>query len=119
MKLLLIAVAVSVFFVILAVEEVRQPPLIDQGPVISARPNSAPERFAIVEPRAELQLVKGSAAKPQNDEDAFAGVQPAWEILVLAICVFAYLYLYDLSHTITVIGDGNSVLIDEIRTLVY
>ena len=102
MKLLLIAVAGGIFFITLFAADVWQSPPLDQGPAISAQPGSPPERFAVVEPRAEFQLVKVSAAKPHNDEDAFAGVRPAWEILVLAICVFLYLRFYDLSHTIIV-----------------
>ena len=100
MKLLLIAIAGSIIFIMLVIVQVRQIPPIDQGPSISARPCSPPERFAVVEPRADFQLVKVSAAKPQNDEDAFAGVRPAWELLVLAIWVFLYLYSRDLQRTI-------------------
>ncbi len=114
MKMILIAVAGSIFFIIVATELVWRLPPIDQGPAISARPDMPLERFAIVQPRAEFQLVKDSRPKPQDDEDAFAGVRPAWEILVLAICVFLYLYSYDLSHTIIVIGERNLIFMDPI-----
>ncbi len=100
MKLILLAVAGSIFLIIVATEHVRRLPPIDQGPEISARPDISPERFAVVQPSVEFQLVKASRPKPENDEDAIAGVRPAWEILVLAICVFWYLYFYDLSHAI-------------------
>lgn len=101
MKLLLIAVAGSIIFFTLVIVQVWQIPPINQGPSISARPDSPPERFAIVE-RADFQLVKVSAAKPQNDDDAFAGLRPAWELLVLALWVFLYIYSRDLPQTITV-----------------
>jgi len=104
MKLLFIAAAGGIFFIILVVGEVRQSPPIGQGPAISAPPDSPPERFAIVQSRAEFQLVEASWAKPQDDDYA-AGVRPAWEILVLAICVFWYLYYFHcISHTVTVVG---------------
>src|SRR5580704_5227344 len=103
MKLVLIVFAASVVFAILVVERVRRPPPIAKGPAFSAPGDSRPQQLAIVEPRADLQLVKVRMPSPQNDEDAAVGIRPAWEILVLAICVFSYLYLHYSSHTVTVL----------------
>ncbi len=92
MKLILLAVAGSVFLIIVATSHVRRLPPIDRGPEISARPDFAPEQFAIVQPSFEFRLLEDSRPKSRDDEDAIAGVRPAWEILALAICVFLYLY---------------------------
>ena len=82
------------------------PPLVHEGPVISAaRDNSLPI-IAIVTPRVEFQLIKASRRKRREDWDA---VQPAWVILWLMIFVFLYLYHYDRSHTITVNLTGISL----------
>jgi hypothetical protein len=102
MKLILLAVAGSVFLIIVATSHVRRLPPIDRGLEISARPDLAPERFAIVQPSSEFRLIEDSWPKSRNDEDSLPGVRPAWEILALAICVF--LFLYSRYGSVPVIG---------------
>ncbi len=105
MKLILLAIAGSVFLMIVATSHVRRLPPIDRGPEISARPDLAPEQFGVVQPSFEFRLFEDSRPNSRHDEDALPGVRPAWEILVLAICVFLYVYSRYASVPVT----GNRV----------
>ena len=76
------------------------------GPIVTAAYADRFPIIAVVESWVEFHLIKGSSRKRRNDSDA---VRPAWELLALAIVIFAYQYLSDLSLTASAVAREQSV----------
>ena len=98
MNRLLIVLAASIFFITLVAPDVRRSPPSDQGPAICPRQDSPAERFAIVQPGAEFQLVEVSEVSRQD------GASPTSMVHVIPGAFFALLAVDEVLFSSVLLG---------------